>query len=561
MAITLGLAALATLLLGLGQQWPLPILVYLGLRFLSDLSAAISHSRENGRRTTAVLAAMSWTYLPLGVDWMIRHSFLTDAATWVIGAGILLGGLTLLAHQERLHHQEHRTSRLLGSLGTIAASVGAGLVALGLSPTALGWPAAAIAALATLTVLYLIRPRTGQDDQTDTSWLKTHRLRGLLVLLPVPAYLLARGHLAGLPLIFPLWTWEFTAAALYVAFILWSLRNQLRPYLLDDPLQSGHTRHEPSIKRNSERGFDDWETALTQFVTRGEKHALGRLVEQMETEERVPARTAFSAVLGLRTRSWVLLLHPAWSYAAQGITLLLVAWVLLDHGDRLNTLLDAPILTQGGEMLALLFLSVGLFAMQFNRHGGPWVIRSLCGFAGVALFLLAGRPLLETELTMMGLENPTALILILATLLALVPLLHAVPSRRPTPRYAYNGGEPEQALDETLRHTTRMLLSRLVFLGGTAALALALAIGLSRLHPAFELIFGVYLLFAIPLLVIPIISFLGLRLGRRRLEKTTRMQTTQRRHHLEEALLRLEQAYKEKQEHDRIGASSRPRTT
>ncbi len=522
--------------------WAVPLLVYLGLRVSADLASALPSENPNAAAVTAALSALSWSYIPLGLHWFARAGPRPDAPVWLIGLMLLIGGLALAAHHEPIRHRHPRTARLLGLLGLLVAAPGLAMATTVL-PLASPWDRVLPVSIgiAALVLGVLMRPRaTPEDDPAQTdwrSWLRQHRFRFTLIGLLVIAYLLVRTSLVGTVFFLPLW--EFAAAIALTGFLLWSLRSHLRPRLLEDPITSPYERHTTSVQRQSEDELDDWEEAFGDFLDHGDHNRLNQLVVRLEREDHVPARRAFLSILTHRTPHGMLLVHPVWPYLAQILTLLLLAYGLLHYGGLLEEVIPGA-----STVLPLTALAVGLWAMQFNRHGGPWWVKTLIAYASLAFL-----PLIEVQMAHSTIPGPLTLLatplgLLVALGLLGLPLVHAWLARRPqSPRFAYRGNDPRAATKELTRTTERALLVRTAGAAAGGILVFLVIAELARHVPHLAVLFPVYLLTALLILIHPLVIAVGLRFGARRVTRLNDRETALRRHHVEGALKKLKSGY------------------
>lgn len=493
-----------------------PLLLFLYARIVGDSAKAFSGRTMLGMAIDGHAKALGWALLVGGtISTVMQAPPLTPP--WALGVTLALAGVSLWGHHVQAERVSEPLAKEEGVLGAVLSAVGAPLAVTLLplpSPWSLLIPILAfvfVAALSTRGIIRLLGRRGGQDRPPRagwSAWYQEHFFRLTFLIAATIGYLFVRSSLVGeVPMLF---VFEYGAAVLAVATVMWTLRNHLSKRLHEDPLQSAHGRHEQRLERQGETSFDRVEHAFGQFLDDGEPEAVQALVEELGAAG-VDARTPLAPLTQYKRHDRLMLVHPGWLYAARLMTVLLVA---------LSMRLFVSETVSDGFAAGIAFMAmiaIGLYLSQWNRYGGHWAAKTGLAYAGLALLMVTDATIRAGNSgpgPLGGLMGTTIGALI-ALVVVTLPLLHPwrASKGKPVPRYGYRGTQPLAAIDRLRLEAEAGLVRRALWIAGIGIVVFFVAGELSRLAPTLGILFPLYLLLGIMILLQPVSVSIGLRLG------------------------------------------------
>lgn len=520
----------------------LPIVIFLLLRIPADTTRAFFGPRPATLALEGTLKALSWGFLPFGLKMAFAAGGSWFGPPWLTGTALALLALSLWGHHARAETHAPRVAKVEGITGAVVAPFALALASTVLTttpPWTIVVPALVLIVTGTLAVRGIVRLAGRSERHAPasgwTGWYQAHFFRLTILIAAVVVYLFIRDMLAGwIPFLF---VFEYSFAVFVAAGFLWSLRAYARKQVTDQIPIGPHRRHKQAIERQGEQRFDLLESAFGRFLETGESDDLAAATRELESEG-IPAGAALHPVLGHRSPSGVLLVHPGWLYAAR-----LVAVALLAGGF----VAALPAMLQG--RLGLLAFGVGIYTAQWNRYGGHWAAKSGLGLAGLFLLMVW---LVRSGFVV----GPVLIGLTVAFGLVFVHPLRARKGR-PIPRFLYQGTDPRDAILPLIERYDRSVRIRALWLTGIGVLVFIFVSELSRLLPEAEIIFFLYVIMAFASVVHPLLTTIGLRVGRLEAERRHERSRKRREMALQGALTRLEEAMRTGPV--RIGASARRR--
>lgn len=519
-----------------------PLLVFLGLRLVGDGARWVGRDRPVALGIEGHAKAASWGLLTLLVLVATTGGPPQGGGPpdgWIVAAALTLVGLSLYGHHRKALDASTR-------LGTEEAVLGATLAAVAL-PFALA-PMIPAGAARTLTVggllafglavaatLFVRLRRTAAHDGhvTKDGWsafYHEHFFRHTLILVAVVAWFVLRDSLRGVLPLFVLF--EYGAGITLLGTLFWSLRAFVRQRIVAHPLASPHTRHEQSVERLGEAGFDDLDAALGAYLDRGDTRPVAALAGFLE-DRGIAAKRALEPITSDTHTETLLLVHPAWLYGARIGILVGIALALWRFTDGVVVAAGAEA-AAWQDFLGLLVLGAGVWASQWNGFGGPWWARSATGLMGALFVALAD---LRLAVTVGGASflvhefGATAAVASYAVLFG-VPAIHTLRGRRAAvhARYAGDTDEPLATIARIRADTERNLVRRIVWLSVIGVLVFVGVAELERVAPGAAFLFEVYLATAAAVVLHPVLLVAGLRMGR---AQVARREARERRRRLE----------------------------